>query len=70
MVIVDPTALAELQKFTRRAPSAHLFDSEEQLPPFFQRIHITPAIYTVINVELIANKMREANERWEQERQP
>ena len=49
------------------ASAAIPFDSEDQLPKLFnEQLHMIPTVYTVINIELIANKMREANERWEQ----
>jgi hypothetical protein len=69
---VQPGALATAigEQHLRRAPLPIAFDSEDELPGKFARLGINPAVYTVINVELIADRMGEANERWEQGQKP
>jgi len=66
--IYDPSALAILQKHIQRAPAAFPFDSEGDLPKLFEHYQITPAAYTVVNIELIKNRVREVHDRWERER--
>jgi hypothetical protein len=69
---MQPGALATVigEQHLRRAPLPIGFDSEDELPGKFARLGINPAMYTVINVELIKDRMTAANVRWERERQP
>jgi hypothetical protein len=70
MVVYEPAKLAELQEFMRQAPVVRPFNSEADLPAFFEKHHIIADVYAVINVKQIEAKMRRAAEEWEQERQP
>jgi hypothetical protein len=67
-VIYDQNAWEILQKHMRRAPAPIWFNSEAELPTLFESLRMVPAVYTIINLAVIVDRMREANDRWEQER--
>jgi hypothetical protein len=70
LLMFDFPGDASLRDHMRQAPIPIGFNSEAQLPKIFKRFGGVPDVYMVINLELIATRMREANERWERERQP
>jgi hypothetical protein len=62
--------LASLRDHMRQAPAPIGFKSEDELSRYFEQHGGVPSVYMVINTELIANRMRNANDRWEQGREP
>ena len=69
MIVHNPAQLTELQEHMRRVPVVIPFNSEDDLPAFFERQRMIPNVYAVINIKQIEAKMRRANEEWEQQRQ-
>jgi len=69
MIVHNPAQLTELQEHMRRVPVVIPFNSEDDLPAFFERQRTIPNVYAVINIKQIEAKMRRANEEWEQQRQ-